>query len=91
MRWDRLGRAAMLCVLGALIYLYMSAGIHMLSTWRQAHHDSAAVATMEREHRVLQSEHEHLSEPGMLEAEARQLGMMKKNEQPYIVTGLPGN
>ena len=91
MRWDRLGRAAMLCVLGALVYLYLSAGVHMLSTWRQAHHDSATVAAMESEHRRLQSEHERLNEPGMLEAQARQLGMMKRNEQPYIVTGLPNS
>jgi hypothetical protein len=90
-RWDRLGRAAMLCVMGALVYLYLSAGIHMFSTWRQAHHDGAAVVSMEREHRLLQRQHERLSQPGMLEAEARQLGMMKKNEQPYVVSGLPNN
>ncbi len=90
-RWDRLGRAAMLCVMAALVYLYLSAGIHMLSTWRQSHHDSAAVASMEREHHQLQLQHERLTGPGMLEAEARRLGMRKKNEQPYVVSGLPNN
>ena len=50
-RWDRLGRVAMLCVLVALVYLYVSAGVHMFSTWQQARRESAAVATMEREHR----------------------------------------
>ena len=30
----------MLCVLVALLYLYLSAGVHMFSTWRQSHHDS---------------------------------------------------
>jgi cell division protein FtsB len=81
----------MLCVMAALVYLYLSAGIHMFSTWRQSNRDRAAVATMEHEHRTLQRQHERLSQPGMLEAEARQLGMMKKNEQPYVVSGLPGN
>jgi hypothetical protein len=81
----------MLCVMVALVYLYLSAGIHMLSTWRQSHHDSAAVVAMEHEHRLLQRQHERLTQPGMLEAEARQLGMMKKNEQPYVVSGLPNN
>jgi hypothetical protein len=75
----------------ALVYLYLSAGIHMLSTWRQSHHDSAAVVSMEHEHRLLQRQHERLTQPGMLEAEARQLGMMKRNEQPYVVSGLPNN
>jgi hypothetical protein len=81
----------MLCVMAALVYLYLSAGIHMLSTWRQSSHDSAAVVSLEREHRLLQRQHERLSQPGMLEAEARQLGMMKKNERPYVVSGLPNN
>jgi hypothetical protein len=90
-RWDRVGRTAMLCVMAALVYLYLSAGVHMFSTWRQSHRDSAAVVAMEHEHRLLQRQHERLSQPGMLEAEARQLGMMKKNEQPYVLSGLPGN
>ncbi len=90
-RWDRLGRAAMLCVIAALVYLYLSAGTHMFSTWRQSHHDSAAVAVLEREHTQLTRQHQQLEQPGTLEAAARQLGMMKKNEQPYVITGLPNN
>jgi hypothetical protein len=90
-RWDRLGRVAMLFLLGALLYLYLSAGIHMLSTWSQARSDSAAVVRMERENRVLVRQHEALGRQATLEAEARGLGMMKKGEQPYIVSGLPNN
>lgn len=90
-QWDRLGRLAMLCVLIALVYLYVSAGLHMLSTWRQSGHDSATVVSMEREHRLLVHQHEALSAPGTLEAEARQLGMMRKGEQPYVISGLPNN
>jgi hypothetical protein len=90
-RWDRLGRVAMLCVLVALVYLYASTGAHMLSTWRQSRHDDAAVAAMEREHRLLVRQHESLTGSGTLEAEARQLGMMKPGEQPYVISGLPDN
>jgi hypothetical protein len=81
----------MLLVGVALVYLYLSAGIHMLSTWGQARHDSATVAAMEREHRALSYEHEVLGRQGTLEGEARRLGMMKRGEQPYIVSGLPNN
>ena len=91
MRWDRLARLAMVCVLAALLYLYLSAGIHMFSTWRQDRHDSAAVSAMEREHTMLVRQHEALGRQGTLEAEARRLGMMRKDEQPYIVSGLPDN
>lgn len=90
-RWDRLGRAAMLCVLAALVYLYLSAGVHMLSTWRQAHRDRAVVAGLSLEHARLVRQRQALSKQSTLEAEARQLGMMKKGEQPYVVSGLPNN
>src|ERR1700704_2058903 len=76
-RWDRLGRLAMLFVLAALLYLYLSAGIHMLSTWRQAHRDSATVVTMEREHKALVREHEALGRQGTVEVEARSLNMKR--------------
>ena len=90
-RWDRLGRVAMLFVGAALVYLYLSAGIHMLSTWRQARRDSATVVAMEREHTLLERQHEALGTGETLEQEARQLGMIKKGEQSYIVSGLPNN
>jgi hypothetical protein len=90
-RWERLGRLAMLCVLGALLYLYLSAGIRMFSTWRQAHSDSAAVVAMEREHEKLVLQHQALGRSGTVEAEARRLGMMNKGEQQYVISGLPNN
>lgn len=86
-----MGRVAMLCVLVALVYLYASAGLHMLSTWRQSRHDNATVAALEREHRQLVHQHDALNRTWTLEAEARQLGMMKRGEQPYVITGLPDN
>jgi hypothetical protein len=90
-RWDRLGRLAMGLVAAALLYLYLSAGIRMLSTWRQARSDSAAVVAMEHEHGLLVRQHEALGRRGTLEEEARRLGMMRKGEQQYVVTGLPDN
>jgi hypothetical protein len=90
-RWDRLGRAAMLCVSAALVYLYLSAGVHMFSTWRQAKHDSAVVATMRHEHALLLRRHATFSKQATLEDEARRLGMMKKGEQPYLVGSLPND
>jgi cell division protein FtsB len=90
-RWDRVGRTAMLLVALALIYLYASAGVHMLSTWRQSRHDDATVAALAREHAALVREHSQLTGTAALEANARQLGMMRPNEQPYVITGLPDN
>jgi cell division protein FtsB len=88
-RWDRLARLALLGLLVALVYLYASAGVRMLSTWRQSRHDHAAVAALESEHRQLLRQHEGLLGEAALEAQARKLGMMRRGEQPYVVTGLP--
>lgn len=90
-RWDRVGRIALLAVLVALVYLYVSAGARMLSTWHQSRHDRAAVTAMEREHRRLLRQHEALSGQSALEEQARKLGMMRRGEQPYVVSGLPNN
>jgi len=81
----------MLFVLVALLFLYLSAGLHMFSTWRQSHRDSATVATMESEHRLLVRQHNALSSQSTLEEEARQLGMMRPGEQSYVVGNLPAN
>ena len=82
---------AMLAVLAALLYLYLSAGIHMFSTWSQSRHDKATVASMEREHTALVRQHESLARQGTVEAEARRLGMKKSGERQYIAPGLPTN
>jgi cell division protein FtsL len=90
-RWDRLGRLAMLCLLVALAYLYLSAGIRIYSTWRQGRGDNAQLATLEHEHVRLQRQHEALGRRGTVEEEARRLDMMHAGEQTYVVTALPNN
>jgi cell division protein FtsB len=90
-RWDRLGRLALLFVLAALLYLYLSAGIHLLSKLSQSHAHSAQVQALKREHAQLVRQHEVLGRQSTVEAEARRLGMIKPGEQPYIATGLPND
>ncbi len=81
----------MFVVLVVLLYLYVSAGLHMYSTWGQSRHDKATVATLEREHAALARQHEALGRQGTVEDEARLLGMKRANERPYEITGLPAN
>ncbi len=81
----------MLFVLVALLSLYLSAGLHVYSTWGQSRHDKVAVASLEREHRALVSEHEALGRQGTIEAEARDVGMKRANERQYELSGLPAN
>jgi len=75
----------------ALLYLYVSAGVRVLSTIGQARSDSAAVAALERENAQLTREHAALGRRNTLEEEARRLGMRKPDEVQYLVSGLPNN
>ncbi len=81
----------MLAVIVALAYLYLSAGVHMFSTWRQARHDRATVHVMEAEHRHLVAQHELLSNPETVEGEARRQGLARPGERQYVVGALPRN
>jgi hypothetical protein len=81
----------LLCVLGVLLYLYVSAGVSLLSTWREAKRDSAQLGVLELQHSVLEAQHAALARPGTLVTEARRLGMMRPGEQTYVISGLPSN
>ena len=89
--WNRLGRFALLCVLGTLLYLYASAGVTLLSTLGEAHSDSAQVQALERQRLRLEAQHAALTSPGTLIEEARRLGLVRPGEQPFVISGLPGN
>lgn len=82
---------AMLCVLVALLYLYLSAGVSLLSTWKEAGGAGAQLGALERQHALLEAQHASLTSPGTLVEEARRLGMMRPGEQTYMITGLPSN
>jgi hypothetical protein len=81
----------MLCVMGALVYLYLSAGARLFSAWGESKRDSAQVHLLESQNRVLQQQHATLASPNTVQAEARRLGMIHPGEQAYIVSGLPSN
>ena len=91
MRWDRLGRIAMLCVMVAIVYLYLSAGLRLFSVWGESKRDAAQASVLERQHRALQQQHALLSSPGTIQTQARRLGMIRPGEQSDVVSGLPGN
>ena len=81
----------MLCVMVAIVYLYLSAGVRLFSAWGESKRDSAQVRVLEGQNRLLQHQHAALASPGTVQAEARRLGMVRRDEQAYIVSGLPAN
>jgi cell division protein FtsB len=90
-RWDRVGRVAMLIVLLALVYLYIGAARSFLSTYSQARQRRSDVAQLERANAGLRARAAALHSPSTLEREARQLGMVRPGERAYVIQGLPAN
>ncbi len=90
-RWDRLGRLAMLFVLVVLLYLYISPVRSLISAIHQSAADRAQVGSLERTKDRLLAERVALKSAGTLEIDARGQGLVKPGEKQFVVFGLPNN
>jgi cell division protein FtsB len=90
-RWDRVGRLALLAVLIVLVYLYVSAGVSLLGSWHASEQDSAKVAALKHENAALKRERSAEKQGWEIETSARRLGMAQPNEKPFIMRSLPGD
>jgi cell division protein FtsB len=88
-RWDRVGRVALLVVLIGVVALAVGPAINLLSTWQEANARNAQVERLERENAKLRARKQALNDEATLEREARRLGFVKPGERPYVVRGLP--
>jgi cell division protein FtsB len=89
-RWDRLGRWALLGVFALVLYLYVGPAVSWVKTYREAGRQREQVAQLRAENQRLRERKQALEAPGALEREARKLGMVKAGERAYVVEGLPG-
>jgi len=89
-RWDRVGRLALLFVLALLLYLYIGPLSSLALTWQASQQRQTRVAELEEVQARLRSRRDELRDPRALEREARQLGMVRPGERSYVVEGLPG-
>ena len=87
-RWDRLGRRALIGVFALVLYLYIGPAARWVTTYRDAKHKRAEVAALQAENRTLKARRAALRAPGSLERQARALGMVKAGERLYVVQGL---
>ena len=88
-RWDRLGRWAIACVLALIAYLYIGPARDWVATYGEAKTKRQEVAALKAENRELRERRAELRQPTALEREARKLGMVKAGERAYVVRGLP--
>ncbi|MGI8731536.1 MAG: septum formation initiator family protein [Solirubrobacteraceae bacterium] len=89
-RWDRVGRFALLLVGVLLVCLYVNPLRTTIATMGEATTKRAEVAELRREHSELQRRQSQLRRSGSVEIEARRLGMVRRGERAYVVKELPG-
>ena len=88
-RWDRVGRIALLLVLLGVLALYVNPLRSYWSTRQEASQRNEEVAKLKAENEQLRTRRDHLKDPRSLEAEARRLGMVRPGERAYVVSRLP--
>jgi cell division protein FtsB len=87
-RWDRVGRVALLLVLLLIVYLYVGPVRSWWSTWQDSKAKQAEVTRLERDNAQLRARKAALQTPEALEREARRMGMVRPDERPFVVRGL---
>ena len=88
-RWERVGRVLLVVVLTVVAGLYIQQGLAYLSARSQADQQEAVARQLARQNAKLAREQRSLGDPATIMAMARELGMVKPGERPFVVTGLP--
>ena len=88
-RWDRVGRVALLLLLGVVLLLYVNPAINYVKTWQTANAKRDDVNRLQAQNKRLRARKAAMKEPATLEHEARALGMVRPGERAYVVRGLP--
>jgi cell division protein FtsB len=84
-RWERVGRVALLGVVCVIVLLYIPPVTHWFQQSGTAARGQAQVRQLKKERVRLRARLHELTGPGSLEREARRLGMVKPGERPYAV------
>ena len=87
-RWDRLGRYALLAVLFTILLAYIAPISHWMRQSDTAKHEQAELNELRDENRRLKTRVEDLKRPIALEREARKLGMVREGERAYVIPNL---
>ena len=88
-RWDRLGRVALLGTLVMILFAYASPARQWIKQSGTAGHQKQELSELGQENRGLKKRLRALRDSGALEREARRLGMVRQGERSYVIENLP--
>src|SRR5215218_10997188 len=85
--WHRVGRVALLVVLGVIVLLYIGPVTHWIQQRNTAAHTREDLQQLQAEHDRLKQRLKTLNGPGAIERQARSMGMVKSGERAYVLEG----
>ena len=88
-RWDRIGRAALLATLVVIVFSYLSPARQWIQQSGTAGRQKHELGQLMAERKKLKQRLRSLRDPGALEREARRLGMVRVGERSYVIENLP--
>ncbi len=88
-RWDRLGRIALLAMLATILLLYVSPTKHWIEQSGTRSAQQTELKRLSAENRTLKSKVSALRDPRTLEQQARRLGMVRRGERSYVIENPP--
>jgi cell division protein FtsB len=88
-RWDRVGRVALLATLVIIVFSYISPARQWIQQSGTAKHQKQELSDLTTQSKRLKQRLRALRDPGALEREARRLGMVRVGERSYVIENLP--
>jgi cell division protein FtsB len=87
-RWDKVGRVALVLVLAAVLLSYVNPAINFFDAWRDSRAEHSSLADLRKENAALQKRVATLNTEDAAERAARKQGMVANGERSYFVRGL---
>jgi cell division protein FtsB len=84
-RWDRVGRIALVLVLFGVLVSYLNPMVNLLEAWQGSESSEQQLSQLKQEKVELTRQLRDASSPASLEREARRLGMVQPGEHAYVV------
>jgi cell division protein FtsB len=86
-RWDRVGRVALVAMLGAIVLLYVAPVKAWIQQSGTRQHEEQRLEQLKQENARLESRLGYLKRPDSVDREARRLGMVKPGERAFVLPG----
>ena len=87
-KWDRVGRIALVLVLFAVAYSYLNPAIDLFKTYQSTTAAKAEFHELLRENKRLHKAVQTADDPAVVQGAARRQGMIAAGETPFVLRGL---